>query len=81
MAHTSMLRDMVSDTKIREDLFDILNIQMATASVLAADCDDCPLEIPVVGEEQVSFLEQKIDEMDAVIRQRLEQTAEVMAGD
>jgi cob(I)alamin adenosyltransferase len=65
MAHTSMLRDMVSDTKIREDLFDILNIQMATASVLAADCDDCPLEIPVVGEEQVSFLEQKIDEMDA----------------
>jgi hypothetical protein len=37
----------------------ILNIQMATASVLAADCDDCPVEIPVVGEEQVLFLEEK----------------------
>ena len=65
MAHTSMLRDLVSDEQIRAELLSILNIQMATASVLAADCDDCPLEIPVVGEEQVSFLEKKIDEMDA----------------
>ena len=65
MAHTAMLRDMVKDEQIRADLLSVLNIQMATASVLASDCDDCPLEIPVVGEEQVSFLEQKIDEMDA----------------
>jgi cob(I)alamin adenosyltransferase len=60
-----MLRDLVSDQEIREDLLNILNIQMATASVLAADCDDCPTKIPVVGEEQVVFLENKIDEMDA----------------
>lgn len=65
MAHTTMLRDMVSDKKIREELLSILNIQMATASVLAADCDDCPVEIPVVGDKQVTFLELKIDEMDA----------------
>ena len=65
MAHTSMLRDLVSNEQIREELLSILNIQMATASVLAADCDDCPLEIPVVGEKQVTFLERKIDEMDA----------------
>ena len=65
MAQTSMLRDLVTDAPIREDLLQILNIQMATASVLAADCDDCPLEIPVVGEAQVTFLEKKIDEMDA----------------
>ena len=65
MAHTSMLRDLVKDVQIRKDLLSILNIQMATASVLAADCDDCPLEIPVVGKEQVSFLEARIDEMDA----------------
>lgn len=65
MAHTTMLRDLVKDVQIRDDLLSILNIQMATASVLAADCDDCPLEIPVVGDEQVSFLEAKIDEMDA----------------
>ncbi len=65
MAHTTLLRDLLEDDQIRNDLLTILNIQMATASVLAADCDDCPVEIPVVGEEQVSFLEAKIDEMDA----------------
>jgi len=65
MAHTTMLRDLVSNEQIREELLSILNIQMATASVLAADCDDCPLEIPVVGEKQVTFLELKIDKMDA----------------
>ena len=62
-----MLRDLVKDGQIRDELLSILNIQMATASVLAADCDDCPLEIPVVGEEHVSFLERKIDEMDAAL--------------
>jgi len=60
-----MLRDLVSNEQIREDLLSILNIQMATASVLASDCDDSPLKFPVVGEEQVSFLEMKIDEIDA----------------
>lgn len=65
MAHTTLLRDLVKNEKIREELLTILNIQMATASVLAADCDNCPVEIPVVGEEQVTFLETKIDEMDA----------------
>lgn len=65
MAHTTLLRDLVEDEQLKEDLLLILNIQMATASVLAADCDDCPVAIPVVGEEQVNFLETKIDEMDA----------------
>ena len=65
MAHTSLLMDMVEETNVKEELLTILNIQMATASVLAADCDDCPVEIPVVGEEQVAFLEGKIDVMDA----------------
>lgn len=65
MAHTSMLRDMLEDEKSRQDLLDILDIQMATASVLAADVDISPLDFPVVGEEQVRFLEERIDVMDA----------------
>ncbi|MDX2432094.1 MAG: cob(I)yrinic acid a,c-diamide adenosyltransferase [Bacteroides sp.] len=65
MAQTSMLRDLVEDEGIREDLLTILDIQMATASVLAADVDHSPIEFPIVGEEQVSFLEEKIDLMDA----------------
>jgi cob(I)alamin adenosyltransferase len=65
MAQTSMLRDLVQDPGIRKELLTILNIQMATASILAADCDDCPAGLPVIGEKQVSFLEERIDEMDA----------------
>ena len=65
MAQTSMLRDLVEDEEIREDLLHILDIQMATASVLAADMDHSPVELPVVGEAQVKFIEQRIDEMDA----------------
>lgn len=67
MAHTSMLRDMLEDEGIREDLLAILDIQMATASVLAADVDFSPLDFPVVGEKQVGFLEDRIDEMDAAL--------------
>ena len=65
MAHTTMLRDLLDDEQIRGELLTILDIQMATASVLAADSDDVPLEVPVVGEEQVKYIETKIDEMDA----------------
>lgn len=67
MAHTSLLRDQIEDKKLREDLLDILDIQMATASVLAADIDFSPLEFPVVGEKHVEFLETRIDEMDATL--------------
>lgn len=64
MAHTAMLRDMLEEEDLRNDLFTILDIQMATASVLAADVDHSPVEFPIVGKEQVSFLENRIDEMD-----------------
>jgi cob(I)alamin adenosyltransferase len=65
MAHTSMLRDLVDDPSLKEDLLTILDIQMATASVLAIEAEDLPAEIPQVGNEQVSFLEKRIDQMDA----------------
>jgi len=65
MAHTAMLRDMIEDEGIKKELLTILDIQMATASVLASDVDHSPVEFPIVGEEQVVFLEQRIDEMDA----------------
>jgi len=65
MAHTSLLRDLVEDAELKSDLLTILDIQMSTASILAADCDDCPVKLPEVGDAQVKFLEEKIDEMDA----------------
>jgi cob(I)alamin adenosyltransferase len=65
MAHTSMLRDLIEDAELRSDLLRILDTEMATASLLAADCEDCPVVLPEVGNEAISFLEEKIDEMDA----------------
>jgi cob(I)alamin adenosyltransferase len=67
MAHTSLLRDLVEDAGLKKDLLTILDIEMSTASILAADCEDCPVALPEVGDAQVSFLEKKIDEMDALL--------------
>jgi len=68
MAHTSLLRDQLDDEELRDELLKVLNIQMTTASILAADADFMPREVPVVGEEQVSFLEERIDAMDAKLK-------------
>lgn len=65
MAHTSLLRDFVDDPGLQSDLLRILDTEMATASVLAADCEDCPVELPEIGNSTISFLEEKIDQMDA----------------
>ena len=65
MAHTSMLRDLVDDPSLKADLLTILDIQMATASVLAIEGENLPAGFPMVGAEQISFLEKRIDQMEA----------------
>jgi cob(I)alamin adenosyltransferase len=65
MAHTSMLRDLVDDEAIREELLAILDMQMTTTSMLAVDSEMMPEGLPLVEEEHVVFLEKRIDEMDA----------------
>jgi cob(I)alamin adenosyltransferase len=67
MAHTALLRDLVEDRQIREDLLTILDIQMASASLLAVESEQIPGGIPRIGKEQVEFLESRIDEMDATL--------------
>ena len=64
MAHTSLLRDMIDDEQIRADLEAILDIQMATASLLAAE-EGFSVKLPPVDDSHVAFLEKRIDEMDA----------------
>ncbi len=65
MAHTALLRDLVEDPSLKEDLLTILELQMATSSILAVDLDGIPEGIPQIGSDQVRFLEDRIDEMDA----------------
>lgn len=65
MAHTALLRDLLEDPSLRDDLLTILDIQMASASVLAYDGNELPPNLPAVRGEHVSFLEERIDQMDA----------------
>ena len=60
-----MLRDLIEDTALKEELLSILDIQMASASMLATDFEELPEGIPGVGKDQITFLENRIDEMDA----------------
>jgi len=67
MAHTSMLRDLVDDPDIQEELLAILDMQMATTSMLAVDSEMMPEGLPLVEEKHVAYLEERIDEMDAAL--------------
>lgn len=65
MAHTSLLRDLVDEPSMKEELFIILEVQMATTSLLAYEGEEVPRGIPKVAQDHVTFLEKRIDEMDA----------------
>jgi len=68
MAHTSLLRDMIGDPTLRSDLLKILDMEMSTASHLAAAPGENTDKLPVFGEAQIRFLESRIDEMDASLK-------------
>ena len=65
MAHTSLLRDFTEDPDIQEELTTLLDMQMSAAAMLASDMQPPPGNLPGVGEEDIRFLENRIDEMDA----------------
>ena len=65
MANTALLRDMVKDEHIREELLVVLDRLMSAASVIAADGDNLPANMPSLTEKDVRFLEESIDIMDA----------------
>lgn len=68
MAHTSLLRDLVEDPSLKEELLIILDILMATSSILAVDFEEMPEGLPKIGSDQVTFLESRIDEIDASMK-------------
>ncbi|MCF8346899.1 MAG: cob(I)yrinic acid a,c-diamide adenosyltransferase [Bacteroidales bacterium] len=64
MAHTALLRDMVVHEEIRDQLLVVLERLMSAASVIAADGNDLPDNMPSLYEKDVLFLENAIDTMD-----------------
>lgn len=64
MAHTSLLRDGLSDEVVREQLLKVLGRLMAAAAEIASDGGEVPESIPRIIAEDVVFLEEAIDMMD-----------------
>ncbi|MDF1570251.1 MAG: cob(I)yrinic acid a,c-diamide adenosyltransferase [Bacteroidales bacterium] len=64
MAHTALLRDLSEDETAREQLLVILERLMSAASVIAADGDNLPDNMPSLSDADVEYLEQAIDVMD-----------------
>ena len=64
MAHVALLREQTEAREVREQLLIILERSMSAASVIAADGDDLPANMPSLSERDVQFLEDAIDVMD-----------------
>ena len=67
MAHTALLRDATGDKDVKEELRVILDRLMASASILAADGENFPHNMPDIGEDDIAFLEKAIDRMDSAL--------------
>lgn len=63
IAFVGLLRDQPVGTKISNDLIKIQDKLMICASILAADCDDCKIDLPELTTKDIDFLESEIDAM------------------
>ncbi|MBN1180784.1 MAG: cob(I)yrinic acid a,c-diamide adenosyltransferase [Bacteroidales bacterium] len=64
IANIAFLRDQDIQPGYKEELLFILERLMACASILASDCENCKDKIPYLHDNDITFLEQKIDKME-----------------
>lgn len=64
MAHTALLRDMSANEESSDQLLVILERLMSMASLVAAEGNDLPVNMPSLSENDVEYLENCIDRMD-----------------
>ncbi len=60
-----LLRDQVTERKVHDTLLHIQDRLMVCAAILAADCEDCKVKIPVLSDESIIRLEKEIDSMES----------------
>jgi cob(I)alamin adenosyltransferase len=63
-----LLRDHLGDDGIRSDLLGVQDRLMAGASILANEKTDDSVRLPELREEDIGFLEKRIDAMDAELK-------------
>jgi cob(I)alamin adenosyltransferase len=65
IAHLALLRDMLDTDETRADLLRAQESLMVCAAILATDSEDCDIKIPDLPETEVSYLENRIDTIEA----------------
>jgi len=69
IAFTGLLHDQPVDKSSKDTLLLIQDKLMTCAAILASDCDDCKVKIPVLLDEDVLILEKEIDFMEKTLSQ------------
>jgi cob(I)alamin adenosyltransferase len=59
-----LLHDQLADSATCNTLTHIQDRLMVCAAILAADCEDCKVKIPILSEENVLYLEKEIDKIE-----------------
>lgn len=64
ISYIGLLRDQIHDQKKGSFLLTVQDRLMTCAAILATDCDDCHEKIPVLYENDITLIENEIDNLD-----------------
>ena len=67
ISFTGLLRDQNIDEETKSFLIEVQGKLMSCASILAADCIDCKVQIPVILPEDTKKIEIEIDKIDTLV--------------
>jgi cob(I)alamin adenosyltransferase len=67
ISHIGLIRDMAENERMKGQLLEIQDRLMTCAAILASDCEDCEVKIPEIAASDTTFLENAIDEMEALL--------------
>ncbi|MFP4041200.1 MAG: cob(I)yrinic acid a,c-diamide adenosyltransferase [Bacteroidales bacterium] len=64
ISYIGLIRDQQITRNLKDELLTIQDRLMVCASILAADCKDCDVELPIIRQEDITTLEELIDKME-----------------
>ena len=64
ISHIGLLRDLVTNKGLKENLLFVQDRLMTCATILATDCEGCNLKLPIILESDIEILEKEIDSME-----------------
>ncbi len=67
ISYVGLLRDQPVDDYTKQLLVKIQDRLMNCASILAADCTDCKVKIPIIVDTDIKQIEEEIDKMDSML--------------